>query len=204
MWVTRSGGCSLGSARGRSDTVMWLNQMPGWFVTGTTTGVVAPLLLLAFKGRGDRVRLPATAVAAGFVLVHGAITLSLLANPPPLPWIGEHLVLTAAAMLYWAPVLARTRRLPGDIRFVYLLATTPSLDLAAVLVVGLGRPDDGIAMIVGMLPVNVVAVIVTWMWMADEERSVAGAPSQLALDDYNRHLQRLNTRDDGWLSRDEP
>lgn len=148
-----------------------MNGLVGWFVTGAVTGIVAPLAVLASRGRLDRFGLPPALSAAGFVLVHAAITASLLFDPPPPAWVVEHLVLLSAAVVFWLPILSRTRRLSGDVVLVYGLASSPLLDLAAVAVIGFGRPDYGLAMLSGMLPLNAAVVGVVWRWMRAEERT---------------------------------
>jgi hypothetical protein len=172
-----------------------LNGLAGWFLTGATTGILAPLVMLAARGRTDRFRFPPVAVAGGFIVVHGAITLSLLLDPPLLAWVGEHVVLLAGAMLFWLPVLARNRHLAGDAKFVYLLVTSSMLDLAGVVVVGLGHPDDGLAMIVGMLPVNGAAVVIVWQWMRAEERRPDTPEGARAVEAYNLRLHHLHDED---------
>ncbi|MGW8699291.1 hypothetical protein ACWGOK_20540 [Streptomyces eurythermus] len=84
--------------------------------------------------------------------------------------------LLAAAVLFWLPVLARTRhRLDDAGRCLYLFLAAPLPDLPAVGVVAAGRPAAGLAMITGMLPVGVTAAAVTWAWVNREEREALAA-----------------------------
>lgn len=150
-----------------------------WAVTGAVTGVAAPTLLLAARRQGvGRVpELPGALCGPAFVLLHGAITLSLTGGLGVASWAVLHAILLLGAALYWRPVLGPGRRLDGAERFLYLFLTSPLLDLAGVAVVALGHPDEGLAMIVGMLPLNVGSVIVTWQWITEEESLVVGEES---------------------------
>lgn len=154
---------------------------------GLLVAVVAPALLLvllrAFPWL-DRVTVPAAAVLPGFVALHAAVTVYADRGPVPAPWdTAAHLALLVGAMLFWAPVLGVRRRLPDAGRMVYLYLAVPLLDLAGVWLVAVGDSPGGLSMIVGMLPMGVAAVVLTWNWISREERravlaeAVGGSPS---------------------------
>lgn len=83
-------------------------------------------------------------------------------------------VLTATAVLFWIPVMARTRHRLGDAgRCLYLFLGMPLLDLPALGVIATGRSPEGLAMIVGMLPIGIIAAAQTWSWARREERLAA-------------------------------
>jgi hypothetical protein len=87
--------------------------------------------------------------------------------------------LLVAAVLFWLPVAAGTRHRLDDLgRCLYLFLATPLLDLPAVAVVAAGRSAQGLAVIVGMLPLGVAAAAVTWSvtwsWVNREERQARG------------------------------
>lgn len=145
-----------------------------WVVTGLVPSVIAPLLLLAVRGRlhvAPR-RWPVGVVAAAFVLLHTGVTLSLLRPMSPVTWAGLHVLLLLGAVAYWLPVLSRPPRLVGVGPFVYLALSSPFLDFAGVAVVVLGSPAGGVAMILAMLPINTAAVVCLWRSMVNEERAM--------------------------------
>ncbi|MFE1751592.1 hypothetical protein [Streptomyces anandii] len=119
-----------------------------------------------------RVSVPAGVALPLLVLVHAwAVLGELLPNGTPGGALPAEPVLPAVAVLFWLPVAARTRhRLSDPGRCLYLFLAAPLLDLPAVGVVAAGRPAEGIAMIVGMLPVGLAAAAVTWTWVNREER----------------------------------
>ncbi|PZH04847.1 hypothetical protein C1I97_19100 [Streptomyces sp. NTH33] len=85
-------------------------------------------------------------------------------------WVTEP-VLIAAAVLFWIPVLARTRhRLSDAGRCLYLFLSMPVLDLPVLGVIATGHSPEGLAMIVGMLPIGIIAAAQTWGWAQREER----------------------------------
>jgi cytochrome c oxidase assembly factor CtaG len=140
---------------------------------GLLVSVAAPALLLVLTRVApqlDRWTLPAGAALPGFVALHAAVTVYHHSPAPPLLEGTAHLALLAGAMLFWAPVLGVRRRLPDAGRMVYLFAAMPPLDVAGVWLVAVGDSAGGLAMIVGMLPMGVAAVVITWTWISREER----------------------------------
>lgn len=154
-------------------TSVWL-----WLFTGAVTSVLAPALLVAANRWRlvDRATVPSGLVAPLFVLLHGAVTASLLLRPPPAAWTLLHLALLAGATAYWLPVLGRRRRLDDIGRFLYLFLSSPFLDLAGVAIVALGQAPGGVAMISAMLPVNLAAVGFLWRYLKREEQASGEAP----------------------------
>lgn len=136
-------------------------------VAGLLVSVLAPLLLVSLRALGvEPPAPPALVVAPAFVLLHAALTLmpAVAALAPA--------VLLAGAVLFWTPVLGRTPLSPAG-RIVYLFATMPALDLAGVWLVARGDGPGGIAMVVGMVPMGLVAVVLAVRWARAEEAAVA-------------------------------
>jgi hypothetical protein len=142
---------------------------------GLLVSAVAPMLARASRGTAlDRLAPPAVVALPAFAVLHATVTVlgdGLLAEP----------VLLAGAVVFWMPVLGTGRRLPDAGRAVYLFLAGPLLDLAGVWLVATGDRAGGIAMIVGMLPVGIAAMVVTWRWIVHEEGARAaveraGAP----------------------------
>jgi hypothetical protein len=143
-------------------------------IMGLMVSAIAPALLLvlirAFP-QLDRCTVPAAVALPGFVGLHAAVTVYADRNPVPSPLdTAAHLALLVGAMLFWAPVLGVRRRLPDAGRMAYLYLALPLLDLAGVWLVAVGDSPGGLSMIVGMLPMGVAAVAVTWNWISREER----------------------------------
>jgi cytochrome c oxidase assembly factor CtaG len=151
----------------------------GWVVSGAVVGVVAPGVLLGTRRRirWDALALPAVPSLVGFVLLHALITFALTRHPPAGTWVALHVPLLVGAIVYWLPVFGTRRRLPDALRVLYLFLSAPPLDLSGVMVVILGDPSGGVAMIVGMLPAGLVAVAVTWQWINQEEDVVLVPPA---------------------------
>ncbi len=148
-----------------SNTVMWL-------ITGAETAIVAPLIVVFARRSGwPYMRVPAALAAPGFVLLHGAIIISLTRQLPAVGALGLHVVLLLGALAFWAPIVGSERIDPAA-RLVYLFLSSPALDLAGVFVIVLGDASGGLAMIVGMLPMNIYAVFMLWQWVTEEERLV--------------------------------
>ncbi|MFB9351953.1 hypothetical protein ACFFUA_31835 [Streptomyces heliomycini] len=136
--------------------LMWLvRRSPLWERVSPPPGVAVPLLVL----------LHAWAMLGGLVGL----------APPAGPFVTEP-VLLAGAVLFWVPVVARTRhRLSAPGRCLYLFLAAPLLDLPALGVIAAGHSAEGIAMIVGMLPLGITAAVLTWTWVDREERLAAAA-----------------------------
>lgn len=140
---------------------------------GLLVSVIAPGLLLVL-GRAapqlDRATVPAAAALPGFVTLHAVVTVYSAYDPVPLLDAAAHLALLAGAMLFWAPVMWARHRLPDAGRMLYLYLAIPLLDMAGVWLVAVGDSVGGLSMIVGMLPMGVTAVVITWNWISREER----------------------------------
>lgn len=142
---------------------------------GLLVGAVAPALLvvvLQVHPRADRWSPPAVLALPAFVLLHAGATIG---GPylGPGPAAAAHIALLVGAVAFWAPVLGVHRRLPDAGRMFYLYLAMPMLDLAGVWLVAAGDPSGGLAMIVGMLPMAVITVVLTWQWISGEERRTA-------------------------------
>jgi cytochrome c oxidase assembly factor CtaG len=149
-------------------------DVAGWAVTGLCTSVVAPALVLTTaRHTGDRIlSVPAGWALPGFVILHAGLTLALAHRPSTTVWLLLHLPLLVGALIFWLPVFGPTRRLSDPLRVMYLFLSAPPLDLAGVIVIVQGDPAGGLAMIVGMLPAGVTAVLVTWQWIHHEEHTL--------------------------------
>ncbi|MEV0688897.1 hypothetical protein [Streptomyces sp. NPDC050388] len=129
----------------------------------------------------ERISVPPGLALPLLVLLHAWAMLGDLVGLMPAagPLVTEP-VLLAGAVLFWVPVVARTRhRLSDPGRCLYLFLAAPLLDLPALGVIAAGHSTEGIAMIVGMLPLAVAAAGVTWSWAKREER-LASATDALA------------------------
>ncbi|WP_313896318.1 hypothetical protein [Streptomyces sp. YIM 98790] len=134
---------------------------------------------------------PRLAVPAGvsfplFVLVHAVVVLGMAVpghhgTAAAARWLPEA-ALPAACVLFWLPAVgaaAGRHRLGGPGRCLYLFLAMPLLDLPAVGLIAAGHAAAGLAMIVGMLPVGLIAAGTTWRWIGDEERDAAArAPGE--------------------------
>ncbi|MFH8342275.1 hypothetical protein [Streptomyces sp. AM6-12] len=124
-----------------------------------------------------RISLPAPLALPLLVLAHAWSVLGDLAGarPPGGALVTEPLLLSTA-VLFWLPVLAHTRhRLDDAARCLYLFLAAPFLDLPAVAVIAAGHSAAGLAMIVGMLPLGIMAAALTWSWVDREEREARRA-----------------------------
>ena len=91
----------------------------------------------------------------------------------PLLHGAEHAGLLAVSMLFWLPVLGANplpHRLEGGARSAYLFGAVGAGDLAGAIFIGQGNQEAGAVMLAGMLPLALAAVLVTWRWLAQEER----------------------------------
>ncbi|MER6531493.1 hypothetical protein [Streptomyces sp. NPDC001508] len=150
-------------------------------LAGFLPATVVPglVLLLRRAPLWERVSLPAGAALALLVLTHAW---AVLAGPvaglrPPGGALVTEPVLVAAAVVFWVPVVGRTRHRLGDPgRCLCLFLAAPLLDLPALGVIAAGHSLEGLAMIVGMLPLAVAAAAVTWTWANQEEHTALLAP----------------------------
>ncbi|MFI6356242.1 hypothetical protein ACIBJF_27025 [Streptomyces sp. NPDC050743] len=93
----------------------------------------------------ERISVPAVVALPLLVLVHAWAVLGAFAGlSPPGGARVTAPALLVAAVLFWLPVVARTRhRLDDPGRCLYLFLATPLLDLPAVAVVAAGRSARG-------------------------------------------------------------
>ncbi|WP_244501130.1 hypothetical protein [Streptomyces sp. TP-A0874] len=146
-------------------------EMAWW---GFVVAAVVPGLL--WLGRRnplwERVSVPPGLSLPLFVLLHGWVMLGDQMGLAPAG--GGHVaepLLVVGAVLFWVPVVNRTRHRLGDPgRCLYLFGAGPLLDLPALGVIAAGHSAEGIAMIVGMLPLGFAAAYITWSWVHREER----------------------------------
>lgn len=149
---------------------------------GLSTSTVAPAVVLLTRRRWTTLWThltgPAPIVAVLFVAAHSAMTIWMGIGPEPSRGVigqalhaAAHGVLFAGAVIFWLPVLGPRPRLSPAGRCVYLYLTAPALDLSAVVVVAGGHSAAGLAMIVAMLPVGLLAVCLTWQWITEEQRA---------------------------------
>ncbi|MFJ8781826.1 hypothetical protein [Streptomyces sp. NPDC102476] len=125
----------------------------------------------------ERVSLPPGVAMPLLVLLHAWVVLGgpVGLEPAAGPFVTEP-VLLVGAVLFWVPVVARTRhRLSDAGRCLYLFLAAPLLDLPAVGVIATGHSAEGIAMIVAMLPLSIAAAVLTWSWVNQEERLATAA-----------------------------
>ncbi|MEU1785794.1 hypothetical protein ABZ553_07890 [Streptomyces sparsogenes] len=145
------------------------------------TAVVPGMIRLARRAKlWERMSLPPGLALPLLILLHAWAVLAELARPMPVAvmFVSESALLWAA-VTFWLPALTRTRhRLSDPGRCLYLFLAAPLLDLPALGAIAAGHSAEGIAMIVGMLPLGVIAAVTTWSWITTEERS---APDVLAV-----------------------
>jgi cytochrome c oxidase assembly factor CtaG len=139
------------------------------------TGLLAPLLVLAWgrvRGRAPVGR-PLWAWTA-FVIVQWVFHLTPLLEASrgnPVLHSAEHLAFLAVGVWFWLPVLgAPERRLGDPQRALYLFLAAPAVDLVGVALMVRGDGAAGVAMLAGTLPIVAAAAIVTWHWLAGEQR----------------------------------
>jgi cytochrome c oxidase assembly factor CtaG len=152
-------------------------------VMGLITSVLAPLLVLAGHRLRPAARVPSRAhpwraagILTGFAVVHAVTVLAVGPGTDPGVGLALHAAVLGGAVVFWLPVLGRgTTRLPEAGRSIYLFLACPVLDTAALALVVRGDEPAGIAMVVGMLPMGLVAIVLTLRWVAAEER-VAATP----------------------------
>lgn len=155
-------------------------------VMGMITSVLAPLLVLAGHRWRPAARVPsprphpwrAAGILVGFAVVHAVTVLGVGPGTDPGVGLALHAAVLGGAVVFWLPVLGRgTTRLPEAGRSIYLFLACPVLDTAALALVVRGDEPAGIAMVVGMLPMGLVAIVLTLRWVAAEER-VAATPME--------------------------
>lgn len=142
---------------------------------GLLVSVAPPAVILATRRyyHWRPLSAPAWIALPAFVVMHGAIMLTMdRIESRPLLSYPIHTVLFLGAVMFWLPVLGHVRRLTDAGRCVYLFIAAPTLDLAGVVMVAQGNAIGGLAMIVGMLPIGLITVWLTWRWVVDDERSV--------------------------------
>lgn len=88
----------------------------------------------------------------------------------PLLHIASHGLMLGLAVLFWLPVLGRPRRVQGIAAGAYLLTAGMASDLLGAWYMVTGRTGAGVAMIAGMLPIALAAVVLTWLGLVREER----------------------------------
>jgi len=149
---------------------------------GLLSSVAAPALVRWARRplRLDALAVPGAVALPLFVAFHAAVVLGMAAGAVPETWhVPAHALLLAAAIVFWLPVFGDRRRLGGAGRMVYLFAAMPSLDLPALAVIARGDSPGGLAMVITMMPIGVLAVITTLRWMFAEEarvRAMEGGP----------------------------
>jgi cytochrome c oxidase assembly factor CtaG len=139
-------------------------------------GLAAPLLVLAWRalsGRLPGIR-PLWAWSA-FVIVQWVLHLTPLLEASegnPLLHAAEHAAFFAAAVSFWLPALG-AGQLGRPERALYLFLAAPAVDLVGVALMVRGDGGAGVAMLAGTLPIVAAAAIVTWQWLAHEQRQAA-------------------------------
>ncbi|MBO0728027.1 MAG: hypothetical protein J2P57_02135 [Acidimicrobiaceae bacterium] len=154
---------------------------------GLTTSVGAPAMVVSVRRREPwrRIRVPAALAAGMFVPLHAVVTIAMSAGVGgPKAVTGWWLLLATGAAMFWWPVLSPRSQLSWAGRSAYLFLVPMSLDAAAIYPISTGDRAGGIAMILGMLPLGLAAMAVTWRWMRLEERLVAGGRSRADADEH--------------------
>ncbi|MEU3254855.1 hypothetical protein [Streptomyces sp. NPDC006997] len=158
----------------------------GLLLTVAVPGVVR---LLRRAPCWERLSLHPGAALPLLVLAHAWVVLAdLLASLPAAVTLVSELALLWAAVLFWLPVVAHTRhRLSDPGQCLYLFLAAPLLDLPALGVIAAGHAAEGLAMIVGMLPLGIAAAAVTWSWIHREERGAAAVALPLTPEAARSH-----------------
>jgi cytochrome c oxidase assembly factor CtaG len=142
--------------------------------------VTAPLIVLAWVLVRGPARTPGHPLMAWaiFVLVQWVFHLTPVLSDTrgePVLHTAEHVAYLAAAVWFWVPVLGaglegrRGRALGDPARSLYLFAAAPAIDLVGAALMVRGHEGAGVAMLVGSLPIVVVAGVLTWRWLVREE-----------------------------------
>jgi cytochrome c oxidase assembly factor CtaG len=140
-------------------------------------GVLAPAVVVAWMALGlPRLRVgPPLLAWSAFVAAQWVFHLTPLLEQSegrPVLHTAEHLAFFAVGVWFWAPVLGAGLGDPG--RSLYLVLAAPAVDLVGVALMVRGDGAAGVAMLAGTLPILIAAGIVTWRWMAREERDRIG------------------------------
>jgi hypothetical protein len=156
---------------------MGLHEIVHMAAMGLITSVLAPSAILLSRPwlRWRVLSWPAAVALPFFLVLHGTVMIWMeISEPAPLEHAGMDALLFVGAIAFWLPVLGSVRRLDPIGRCVYLYLAAPTLDLAGVVIVARGDSAGGLAMIVGMLPIGLAAVALTWrLLQEDEERARA-------------------------------
>jgi hypothetical protein len=149
-------------------------------LSGFCVAVPVPALVHATRRAAvwRALTLPAPAALTLFAVLHAAVVLGAALRPPgPVARWALEAALQAGAALFWAPVLAEgpRHRLGEAGRCAYLYLGAPVLDLPAVFLVATGDTAGGLAMIVAMLPIGLLALALTWRWVTAEEGAALAA-----------------------------
>jgi cytochrome c oxidase assembly factor CtaG len=135
--------------------------------------LVAPLLVLAWRRVGRPALFGGPLLAwSAFVLAQWVFHLTPLleaSRDNPALHAAEHLAFLAAGVWFWLPVLG-VNRLGDPERALYLFLAAPAVDLVGVALMVRGDGAAGVAMLAGTLSIAAAAGIVTWQWLAREQR----------------------------------
>lgn len=85
----------------------------------------------------------------------------------PVARIGAVGLMLVVAVLFWLPALTSLRGLAAG---AYLLTAAMASDLIGAWYMAMGETGAGVAMVAGMLPMAVAAVVLTWNGLVREER----------------------------------
>lgn len=140
--------------------------------------VVAPVIVLAwFALRLPRPRIGHPLLAwSAFVIAQWVFHLTPLleeSQGSPVLHASEHVAFLAVGVWFWAPALGWRgirSRLRDPQRSLYLFAATPAIDLVGAALIARGEEGAGVAMLAASMPIIVAAVVVTWQWLAREDR----------------------------------
>jgi putative membrane protein len=133
-------------------------------------------LLAMLRGRTARAVLNPTVAWVGFVGAQLAFHVTpLFGLALRHEWLHglEHVVFLVTALAFWSVALAVEpipRRLGGPARVALLFTAMPASDAAAVYLIADGHAVAGAAMVAGMMPLALAAVLVGWSWIVGEER----------------------------------
>lgn len=143
------------------------------FAMGLTPSVFALALALALRDwlPSGLVRLPPVAAFALFVIVHDTVTVVMVGEMGSGLAVGLWALLLGAAVVFWLPVVRPERGLSAAGRALYLFVACPVLDLSAMYGISNGGPAGGLAMIVGMTPLGLIAAWSLWEWGQLEEKA---------------------------------